>query len=94
VEAQVVWVGLGTVLPTIQSWAIVNAGTVEGVRLGDVFTLLRPRQQNAEGIWLPEQEVARGRVVRVSDIGSTLLILHQSQPAIRPGVAARLTARM
>jgi hypothetical protein len=91
---RVIWAHYGAVLPGVQSVAIVDVGSQSDVRLGDVFTLLRPRTQHESGTWLPEKEIARGRVVRVTPQGATLLIIDQTEPAVRVGLTARLSARM
>jgi hypothetical protein len=92
--SRVIWSHYGAVLPSIQSTVIIDVGSQADVRLGDIFTLLRPRTQHESGVWLPEKEIARGRVVRVTPQGATLLIIDQTEPAVRVGVTARLTARM
>ena len=92
-SGKVTWVSNGHVLPTLHSYAIVDAGAAAGVRLGDIFTLHRPRKQHTDGTWLPEKEIARARVVKVTPRGTTVLIIDQTEPAISVGTAARLTAR-
>ena len=43
---------------------------------------------------LPEERIAVAQVVRVTPFGATAIVIDQSQPAIRAGTAARLTAKM
>ncbi len=93
VVSKVTWVEHGAALPTLQSYAIIDAGSA-GARMGDIFTIMRPRMQAVDGTWLAEKEIARGRVVKVSAKGSTILIIKQTEPAISVGAVARLTARM
>jgi hypothetical protein len=94
VETTVMWIQGGSVLPTLQSYAVLGVGSAAGVRMGDVFTLLSDRVLSGEGIWIPEKEIARARVVRVTPRGTTVIVTHHTEPAIRVGVLARLTARM
>jgi hypothetical protein len=48
----------------------------------------------ASGPVLPEEPIAVAQVVRVTPFGATGIIIDQSQPAIRAGTSARLTAKM
>jgi hypothetical protein len=93
-SGRVVWVSTGRVLPTLQTYIMVDRGSGDGVQLGDVFTLVRPREQLYDGTWLPEKEIARARAVRLSARGTTLLVIDQTEPAIKVGVTARVTARV
>jgi hypothetical protein len=43
---------------------------------------------------LPEERIALGQVVKVTDHGTTLIIVDQQNPAIKVGTRARMTARM
>jgi hypothetical protein len=93
-SGKVVWVSVNRVLPTLQTHIIVDRGSGDGVQLGDIFTLFRPRQQLHDGTWLPEKEIARARAVRLSARGTTLLVIDQTEPAIKVGASARVTARV
>jgi hypothetical protein len=94
VSSRVIWVSDGRVLPGVQSVAILDAGVDAGVMLGDIFTLLRPRTLHRDGTWLPEKEIARARVIKVTPRGATVMVVDQTEPRITVGTAARLTARM
>lgn len=98
-ESQVVFLPSRAVLPTIQRYVVLSATSRDGVKLGDQFTLYRPRQQvQIEGkdqpVTVPEEPIALAQVVRVTDRGTTALIVSQREPAIKVGVNARLTSRM
>jgi nucleoid-associated protein YgaU len=98
-QSHVVWVEHNQVLPTIGFYVVVDASAKSGVRLGDQVTLFRPRQpqvlpSGSGSIMLPESEVAIAQVVRVGAYGSTAIIIAQDQPAITPGIGARVTARI
>jgi hypothetical protein len=94
VAAKVAWVSNMRVLAALNSYAILDQGSSAGVRLGDVFTLTRPRYQHENGTWIPEKKIARARVVKTTERGSTVLVFDLTEPAIQVGVAATLTARM
>lgn len=83
-----------SVLPSLQHYVILEASEANGVKIGDQYTLIRPRQQTADGIALPEHRIALVQVVRVNSQGSTAIIVDQAEPVIREGVLARLSAKM
>lgn len=98
-ESSVVAIPSGAVLPSIERYVILGTTAKDGVKLGDEFTLYRPRQKMVvpsgdARVQLPEEPIALAQVVRVTDRGTTAIILAQRQPAIKTGVRARLTARM
>lgn len=99
-ESEVVSVPSGVVLPSIGYYAILSARASDGVKVGDQFTLYKPGREAAipgggtNTVVLPEEEIALTQVVRVTDLGTTVLVLSQRHPAISEGVRARLTARM
>ncbi|MEP6692792.1 MAG: LysM peptidoglycan-binding domain-containing protein [Gemmatimonadaceae bacterium] len=82
----------GTVLPSIGHYVLLGARRSDGVKIGDQYTLFRPRVR--AGGMLPEERIALVQIVRVTDQGATGIIVDQAQPSIRVGTAARLTARM
>jgi hypothetical protein len=93
-EASVIWIANAPVQPSLQHYLVLDAGARQGVRLGDQFTLYG-RSPAPEGAPRnPEEELAVAEVVRVSAHGSTVLVVHQTQPAIRVGARARVTARL
>ncbi len=93
VEGQIVWIPTEAVLPSLQHYVLLDVTTLDGVRLGDSFTIFRPRSVVA-GHTLPEEEIALVQIVRVNERGATGLIVDQRQPAITRGASARLTARL
>lgn len=98
-ESSVVAVPSGVVLPTIQRYVILGTTAKDGVQMGDEFTLYRPGKEadlpSASGtVRLPEEPIAVAQVVRVTDRGTTAIIVSQREPAIAAGVHARLTAKM
>lgn len=98
-ESQVTYVPSGAVLPSIGHYVILDATARDGIKVGDEFTLYRPRVRiDAVGVsgpvTLPEEPIALAQVVRVTERGVTALVVDQRQPAIAEGVHARLSARM
>ncbi len=92
--AKIVWVPEISVLPTVQRYLVLDATQKDGVKMGDQFTVYRPRVRTPEGIALPDERIALAQVVRVTERGSTVIIVDQVQPPIKMGFPARMTARM
>lgn len=98
-EAHVVYIPSQVVLPSLLYYVLLDATQKDGVKVGDQFTLYRPRQRvevddRGTKAMLPEERIALAQVVKVTDRGTTALIVDQAQPSIKEGARARLTARM
>lgn len=93
IEGQIVWIPSEAVLPTMQRYVVLDVTTVDGVRLGDTFTIFRPRR-TAAGLTLPEEEIGLVQIVRVNERGATGLVVDQRHPAITQGASVRLAARL
>lgn len=98
-ESTVIYVSDHAVLPSTQSYVILDATAKDGIKVGDQFTLFRPRMRTTvpgttSNVVLPEEKIALAQVVKVTNDGVTAMIVDQRQPAIAEGVHARLTARM
>ena len=94
VTAQIKWMRNDPILATVQQYVVLNASDRDGIRLGDRFTFLRPRTEVSNSVVLPEEEIAVGQVIRVTDRSVTAIVVSQRHPAIREGTLARLTGRM
>lgn len=95
VKGSVLWVSSNPVLPSLGYYVVLTPTEADGVRLGDQFSIIRPRMRNeATGLWLPEQDIATTQVVRVGPKSVTAVVIAQTMPAIMAGDAVRLTARM
>ena len=70
--------------------------SADGMKVGDEVSIYRERAEpkGDDGPTLPEVEIARATVVRVTAYGSTARITSQDQPAIRTGESIRVVARM
>ncbi|HET7622596.1 MAG TPA: LysM peptidoglycan-binding domain-containing protein [Gemmatimonadaceae bacterium] len=98
-ECKVISVPSGVVLPTLGYYVILSATASDGVKVGDQFTLYEhsregPSLAGVEPVTLPEEPVALAQVVKVTDRGTTAIVVSQRHPAIHAGVNARMTARM
>jgi hypothetical protein len=94
VTARIEWMRNDPILASIQQYVVLNATARDGIRLGDRFTFLRGRVKLNGDVTLPEEEIAIGQVIRVTDRAVTAIVLSQTHPAIREGTLARLTGRM
>ncbi len=85
-----------TVLPSLNYYVLFDLSTKDGVRIGDEILVYRPRKVMTSDIGpaIPEIEIARGEVVRVTPYGASARITSQELPAIRVGESVRITARM
>ena len=91
--ASVAWVQNEPVLASLHQYLVLDTKERDGVRLGDQFTLYTGREE-AAGATLTSRPIATVQVVRVTSHGTTAMVVGQNQPKIRPGTAARLTAKM
>jgi len=90
VSTSVRWIDPHELLPTLQSFLMLAAGTSQGVKAGDEFGLYRSgtKEQPAQ-----ESLVATVRVVRSEAAGSSAVIIQQYQSDIGVGLAARRLAK-
>jgi LysM repeat protein len=99
-EGKVVFVGQNSVLPSIQSYVVLSVTAKDGAKIGDQYTLYEPRRtilvkgRGDQTATVPEERIALGQVVKVTDHGTTLLLVDQQNPSVKVGTKARLTARM
>jgi hypothetical protein len=84
------------VLPSLDNFVLFDLTSADGMKVGDEVSIYRPRVEpkGDDGPTLPEVEIARAIVVRVTAYGSTARITSQEQPAIRTGESIRVVARM
>lgn len=79
-------------LKGIQDHVFMDRGSQDGVRIGDLYEIRRPVDDD-HGVLVPVT-VARGRVVRVGTRSATLKLVHVVGPDIPPGTEALQIARM
>ncbi len=94
VTARIQWMRGDPILASVQQFVVLNATARDGIRLGDRFTFLRGRVRGPDNVTLPEEEIAIGQVIRVTDRSVTAIVVSQTHPAIKEGTLARLTGRM
>jgi hypothetical protein len=84
---QVVWVETGTLIPSLQNFVMLKAGSSDGVSAGDEFELVAA-DKDAD-----MTRVAVVRVVRTGAHGSAAVVVKQSRPDIAVGLTARRSAK-
>jgi hypothetical protein len=94
--ATIQWVLASPVLPTVQSYAVVNLTQADGVRPGDEFLVYRPRSASdvpgdPANVEVP---IGRAQAIRVTPYGTTAIVVAQQQPSINVGSVVRLSAKM
>ncbi|MGH7665057.1 MAG: LysM peptidoglycan-binding domain-containing protein [Gemmatimonadaceae bacterium] len=92
--AEIVWIPQAPILPSLQSYVVIDASSHDGIAPGDQLTVVLPRRETHDGLHLPEIEIAVAQVVRATPYGATALVIAQEQPAIDEGARVRVTARM
>jgi LysM repeat protein len=93
-QTSVVWIEGAPVLPSLQSYVVLQGGGASGTRPGDQVTFYRERRTTDDGIVLPESEIGVAQVVRVTERGTTAIVIDQTYGAIREGTAARVSAKI
>ena len=99
-EGHVIFVPDRSVLPTVQSYVVIDVTAKDGAKIGDQYTLFEPRRKvlikgrGDDTAIVPEERVALGQVVKVTDRGTTLMLVDQQNPSVKLGTKVRLTARM
>ena len=81
-------------VPSVNDQIFIDIGRNEGILVGDEFEIYLGGRRSPEGLRLPEEHVADGRVVRVMEETSTLRVISQKQPAISIGLPVRLVRKM
>jgi hypothetical protein len=77
-------------LPSLQTYLMLDATQAQGVQQGDEFWLI---ERVGVGDDARERRIAVVRIVRTSPHGSTGIVTHQDRPGIAVGAAARRVAR-
>lgn len=94
--AKVLEIHRPAVLPSFGSFVLFDLSAADGMHVGDVVEIYRPRvvSKDDDGPTLPEVVIARAQVVRVTPYGTTARVISQQQPAIRTGESVRVVARV
>jgi hypothetical protein len=89
-------------MPGKMSRSFIDLGRMQGVQVGDIFEAYLPerRLQRRDGFrqvageLLPEESVAVLRVVRVTDLGATVVADHVMRPQLEDGLPVRRVRKM
>jgi hypothetical protein len=81
-------------VPTVEDQAFINVGRSQGLVVGDEFEIYVGGRRSAGGYKLPEEHVATGRVIRVTEGTATVRFVEQQHPAIAVGLPVRLVRKM
>ena len=88
---KVVYIADSPVLPSLQSYVVLTSAAGNGVRVGDLFTLM---DESVDPQYpAPSVPAAVAEVVKVTPFGLTAILIDHDQPRIRKGMTAKLTAR-
>ncbi len=81
---------------TTADLGFVSIGKRQGLELGDELLAYAPTRPSREdpGVMLPPEDVARLRVVKLSDQTATVRVLSMRQAGLQPGLRVRLIARI
>jgi hypothetical protein len=82
------------VLPSLQRFLVLTGARSGAIAAGDRVTLVREPRRLSDGTVLPEKEIAVARVVRVTPQGVSAILIDETEPAIRMGTPARVSAKM
>ena len=95
-EAEVKYVNGNPLLPSLQDYVLVDLTARDGIHIGDEFVFVEPRHktEGSGGFVDPEVTIAKGQVVRVTQYGTTLMIVGQEHPKIEAGTLVRRVATM
>jgi LysM repeat protein len=89
-------------MPGKMSRSFITLGRIQGVQVGDIFEAYLPERRvqlregfrRVEGELLPEESVAVLRVVRVTDLGATVVADQVMKPQLEPGLPVRRVRKM
>jgi LysM repeat protein len=89
------WISSNPVVPTIQSFLILDISRRD-VTPGDQVDLYLPRQRPIEEGELarPEVWIGRAQILRVTPFGASAVVIEQEQPSISEGTSVRVAAKM
>jgi LysM repeat protein len=94
ITGKVLLVNQDPLVPTVQHYVVLSPSSLNGVSVGDEFTLISDTMGRDDPTPAPPVSAAIVQVVRVTPYASTAIVLNQGQPVIKEGMPIRLTARM
>ncbi len=93
-RTSVLWLYNEPLVPSLGQSLILSSGTADGLVTGDQVTLQQEAGTDAEGVPLPPTEVAVLQITRVTTWGASAILIAQTEGAIMPGMAGRVSAKM
>ena len=93
-RTSVLWLADEPVVPSLGQHLILAAGAKDGLVPGDQVTLQLDMGTDAKGVPLPPHEVAVVQVTRVTTWGASAILIGQTEGVVKPGMAARVSAKM
>jgi LysM repeat protein len=93
-RGKVVYVHEEPVLPSVGHYVVVSLNSRNGMKPGDEVTFIDNEAGREDDTPAPPVIAAVGQVVRVTQYGSTVIIVKQNQPTIRDGMPVRQTGTM
>jgi LysM repeat protein len=95
-EGDIRWIAGEPVLPPLENYLLLTLTASDGVKIGDMLELFRPRLKAPdEGIpGTPELHVGLAQVVKVTPLGVTAMITSMDQPKVDKTTRVRVIAKM
>jgi hypothetical protein len=93
-KTRVLWIHYDPLLPSLQRYIIIDANAAAGLVTGDQITLVDSTRVDMAGKWLHEAEIAVAQILRVTEQGSSAIIIRHSAPGIETRMYGWLTGRM
>ena len=93
-STNILWVQDKPELPSIGRYIVFSAAALDGVVTGDQITLVRERGKDGNGQQLSDDVLAVAQILRVTDRGSSAIILRTFNSGTNVGTLGRLTAKM
>jgi hypothetical protein len=81
-------------LPSVGRYLVLSATAADGLVAGDQVTLLRDRGVDARGERLSSEVIAVVQVLKVTDRGTSAIVVLQRDVGIAVGMRGVLTAKM
>lgn len=81
------------IVPGLQNLLFFPLSSKDGLRPGDQLTLFHAARKD-EGSLIPEVDIARVTLLRVTEFGATGMVIGQASSRFEPGTYARVSARL
>jgi hypothetical protein len=94
VSTRVIWLQSQPLLPSIGHYMIVDIAAKDGPVTGDQVSLVRSRGKDLNGVELPEEVLAIAQVHKVTEFGTSVIIIRVNNGGVEIGTLGRLTAKM